>query len=99
MTKPIYVLFRARPKEAWHQLSQDEKDTLMARNNASLEKVGVEHVIMCDTSWSSEQWTFSGVHKFPDLEALKQHSDDRNEMNWHRYVYAESVLGTEWEIS
>jgi len=97
MTKPIYVLFLARNKEAWHQLSQEEKDTLMAKNSASLKQVGAEPVILCDSSWSSEKWMFFGILKFPDIGALKQHSDDRNEMEWHRYVYAESLLGAEWE--
>ena len=97
MTRPIYVLFLARPKEAWFQLSQEEQDELMAKNRAALDKVGVEEVVMCDASWSSEQWMFFGVHKFPSLDALKQHSDDRNAMQWHRYVYAENVLGVDWD--
>ena len=97
MSQPIYVSFKMKAKEPWYQLSEDEKNAMMARMNASMEAVGAESIVMCDCSWSSEPWQYFGVVKFPSLEALQKHRQDANGFDWPRYVDGHSIVGTEWQ--
>jgi len=95
MATPIYKLFTARPSEAWHQLSQEEQNSLMAKVDAILEQVGGKRVVLCDSSWSSEQWPFFGVEQFPDVAAVQKQVEALAKLNWFRYMEARTLLGTE----
>jgi hypothetical protein len=97
MAQPIYKVFLGRPTEAWYQLSQEEQDSLFAKNVEALEKAGGKPVIYCDSSWASEQWLFFGVEVYPDIEAVQKYTEMLNELNWFRYGEAITVLGTEWK--
>jgi hypothetical protein len=96
MAGPYFLLWRARFKEPWYQLSQQEQEELMAKHDELFETTGGENILACNPSWSSEQWMMFGVHKFPDIDAVHKHSENLWELNWHRYFDAETVLGTEW---
>ena len=96
MAGPYFLLYLGKRKEAWYRLSQKEKDDLMAKHNERFEAIGGEDVVACDSSWSSEQWMFFGVHKFADIEAVHKHSEFLLELDWHRYFDSMTVLGTEW---
>jgi hypothetical protein len=95
MAKPIYKVFLGRPTEAMYQLSQEEQNSLMAKVSETLEKVGGKPVVVCDSSWASEQWPFFGVEVYPDIEAVQKSTELLNELNWFRYVESITVLGTE----
>lgn len=97
MAQSTYKLFVGKISEAWHQLSPEEQDNLMARHNEALEKVGGERILLCDSSWCSEQWPFFGVEEFPDIEAVQKYTEALNELNWFRYFESMTVLGTEWQ--
>ncbi len=97
MAGPIYKLFLGKMSEAWHQLSQEEQADLMAKVEGAFEKVGGNRTIMCDSSWTLEQWPFFGVEEFPDIEAVQKHAELLNELNWLRYSEALTVLGTEYQ--
>jgi hypothetical protein len=97
MAKPIYKFFVVRPTAAWYELSQEERNGLFAKGQKALEKVGGKGVIYCNSSWSSEAWPMCGVEEFPDIEAVQKLAEIHVEMDWHRYLVAETVLGTEWE--
>ena len=99
MAQLVYKLWTARPREAWYQLSQDERNSLMARVIAALEKVGAKSVVLCDGSWSSEQWLFFGIEEYPDIEAVQAHAHLLNEIQWFRYVESTTALGTALELS
>jgi hypothetical protein len=94
MAGPVYKMFRARWKEAWFALSEEEQKTLGAKVVDALKQAGGKEVIFCNSSWSSEQWWAFGVEEFPDLEAVQQHTKLLEELNWMRYVEAETLLGT-----
>jgi|SRR4051812_3134986 len=96
MAEPIYKLFIGKFREAWHQLSDEERNDLTAKLDEARRKVGAERPILCDSSWSSDQWLFSGVEKFPSIEAVQNFTATLNELNWSRYCESISVLGTEW---
>ncbi len=65
--------------------------------NEALEKVGAKRLIVCNSSWSSDQWAFAGVEEFPNIEAVQNYIATINEFNWFRYVESTNVLGTKME--
>jgi hypothetical protein len=95
MAQPIYKVFLCKPTEAAYQLSQEEQNSLMAKVGEALEKVGGKRVVVCDSSWASEQWPYFGVEVFPDIEAVQKYTDMQSKLNWFRYMKAITVLGTE----
>ena len=97
MVGPIYKSFRGKLTEAWHQLSQEEQESLLAKVSEAIEKVGGKSLVVCDSRWASEEWQFFGVEEFPDIEAVQKHTELLNELNWLRYVESSSVLGAEWQ--
>jgi hypothetical protein len=97
MAKPIYKLFLVKDTEAWYKLSPEEQTELLDKVNGALDKVGGKRIVLCDSSWCSEQWPFFGVEEFPDIEAAQKHSELLNELNWFRYINSMTVLGTKWE--
>ena len=97
MAQPIYKVFMGRRSEAWFQLSKEEQDGFEAKLNEALEKVGAKRLIVCNSSWSSDQWAFAGVEEFPNIEAVQNYIAAINEFDWFRYVESTNVLGTKME--
>jgi hypothetical protein len=95
MAKSIYKVFLARPTEALYQLSPEEQDRLMAKVDEALGKAGGKRVVMCDSTWASEQWPYFGVEVFPDIEAVQKYAELLGEFNWFRYMKSMTLLGTE----
>ena len=85
MSKPIYKFFMARFTDAWYQLSEEEQNSLSAKVDATLEKVGAKRLILCSSDWSSEQWSLAGAEEFPNIEAVQKHTAALKELNWFRY--------------
>ena len=97
MTGPIYKMFHARWTEAWYQLSQEQRDAMFAKMNETAERVGIKSVIICDSSWNSDKWLFWGVEEYPDMQAIQEYTKCLTELDWFRYVDAETLLGTKWQ--
>jgi hypothetical protein len=97
MAEPIYKLFMGRFSEAWYQLSKEEQNSLIAKLNGALEKVGGKRPLLCDSSWSSDQWSFAGIEEFPNIEAVQKFTAALQELNWFRYCESTNVLGTKLE--
>jgi hypothetical protein len=99
MATPIYVFTAAKMAEAWYQLSQQERDDLWAKVRANRDKIGIKNIICCDASWSSA-WEFFLVDEYSDIDALHQHTELDNALQWFRYVGERvSWLGTKIEIT
>lgn len=99
MAQPIYKLFLGKPKEAWYQLSQEQQKSHLAKSEESLKKAGGKRIVLCNSSWSSDQWSYFGLEEFPDIEAVQKHSKDLNKLNHFRYFESGmSLLGTKWEL-
>ena len=94
MAGPIYKMFRAGVKEAWYQLSKEEQDALFAKIQDAMKSVGGKSILVCNSSWNSEQWLFWGVEEFPSLEAVQEYARCLEDLNWFRYVEAEVLLGS-----
>ena len=99
MSGSICKLFLFRNTEAYYQASEEERNEFLGKLNAAFEKVGGKRLVVCNSSWSSEQWPVFGVEVFPNIEAVQQYSEALNELNMPRYVESMSVLGTELPTS
>ncbi len=91
---PIYHLFIVRGyREAYYQLSQEEREQLWARVGESGRAAGAKVLVGCYSRWSNEVYPAWGVEEFPDLQAVQQ-SARTNEKNEHfRYIEAETYNG------
>jgi hypothetical protein len=94
----VYNFWQSRMKEAWHQLSGEEQQSLLGKVSETLNAVGGKELILCVTSWSNAEWTFFGVEEFPDAEAVQRHEDLLLQLNWGRYIEARSTLGTKFAL-
>jgi hypothetical protein len=97
MAEPIYKFFTGRFLEAWYQLSKQEQESLLAKLNEALAKAGAKRLILCNTSWSSDQWLWAGAEEFPNIESVQKYMAALQELNWFRYCEASTVLGTKTE--
>jgi hypothetical protein len=97
MSEPIYKFFRGGFLPDWYQLSKEEQESILAKQNDALAKLGVKRVILCKTYWSTDEWLWAGVEEFPNIEAVQKYMVALQELNWPRYVEGSTVLGTKWE--
>ena len=96
MANPVYQLFTARFTEAWYQLSQQERDQLLAKQEESMQKAGGKNLAFAESVWSNEKWQFFGVNEFRDLEALQSHTARLIEIEWFRYIDSNVILGKDY---
>ena len=97
MAGPVYKLVMADFTEVWHQLSQEERDNLWAKNEEAFEEAGGKRLLSCDSRWSSEQWIGFAIEEFPDIEAHQKYVKALEDQNWWRYTKSKTILGTKWE--
>jgi len=95
MEQPIYKVWLMKYTDAWYKLSLEEQKNHLAKIEESLKKVGAELLMMRVSVWASEEWLAWGVEKYPNLEAVQQHSLTLYAMNHFRYVESASYLGVE----
>jgi hypothetical protein len=93
---PVYKLWQGRNTEAWHQLSQEEQQRLLAQVAQAWDKAGGKKLVLCSAGWSNERWPFFGVEEFPDIEAVQRHANLLTELNWARYFESRTTLGTQF---
>jgi hypothetical protein len=98
MAESIYKFFMGRMLEPWYQLSKEEQNSLIAKLDKALENVGGKRPILCNSGWSSDEWSFAGIEEFPDIEAVQKYTAALAELNWLRYCESTSVLGTKLEL-
>jgi hypothetical protein len=70
--KPIIRLFFAKIKEAFYNLSEEEKKEFMRKDRENLDELGCKIMMMVDCRWSNEEWNFIGVEEWPTIEALEK---------------------------
>jgi hypothetical protein len=97
MSEPIYKFFTGRFLPDWYQLSKEEQDSILAKLNDALAKLGAKRIILCNTYWSTDEWLWAGVEEFPNIEAVQKYMAALHELNWDRYTEATSLLGTKLE--
>jgi len=95
MTDPIYKVWMSKAKDAYYELSPEERNKLYDISAEALKQVGGEMVVACFSSWCSEKWILWGVEKFPNIEAVQKHAQMLFEKDWFKYTESISYLGTE----
>ena len=75
MAGPVCKMFHARWKEAWFQLSKEERASIFGKLEEAMKKVGGKSMLIADSSWNSEQSWFWGVEEYPSIEAVQEHSN------------------------
>ena len=96
MEGPIYKFFRVRWTQAGHQLSQAERNDLLAREAEVREQVGLKNLVLCDSGWHNELWSAFGVHEYPNMDAVVKHFEGMQALDFFRYIESETMLGTRW---
>jgi hypothetical protein len=99
MDEPIYKMFVNRYREAWYQLSDEERMGFFEKYRKAFQELGIKSVVFLDTSWSTEEWDDGGINEFPNIQAVMQLTKLQSEWNWHKYVDTKVVLGTKIDIS
>ncbi len=98
MSKPIYMMFRIRPTEAYWQLSEEEQNSFWAKAREAHEKAGAKAVINLDPYWSTERGIGAGVVEFPDIDALQKFSRMLQQIGHAKYVISETMLATKRDL-
>lgn len=93
---PVYELWlvKNQANESWENLTSELRDHLFALNGALIEKYGGVNVIICETTWSNEEYSFFGMTAWPNIEAEQAHERELAKIHWHRYMYGKKILGT-----
>lgn len=91
----IYQLWiiKNQSNEVWGSLAPDTRDRIFAGVGESIGKWSGQFGINCDVNWSSEEYNNYGVIAWPNIEAQQGHFEDLQKLDWHRYVYARTILG------
>ena len=94
-SKTIIRLYFAKMKEAFNNLSDEEKVAFMQKDRENLDKLGMKAVVMIDCSWSNDEWDYVGVEEWPSLEAIDSREQFENEeLEVFKYVETKTLLGT-----
>lgn len=93
--KPIIRLFFAKMKDAFRDLSEEEKMAFMRKDRENLDQLGMKAVTMINCSWSNNEWDYIGVEEWPSMEAIKMREKFENEdLKVAKYVESKTYLGT-----
>ena len=94
-SKPVVRLFFVKMKQAFFELSEEQRLAYMRKDRANLDELGLKAVSMIDCSWSSDEWDYIGVEEWPSLEAIKKRELFENEeLEVGKYVESRTYMGT-----
>lgn len=92
--KSIIRLYFAKIKQAFYDLSEEEKTAFMNKDRKNLDELGMRAVMMIDCRWSNEEWDYIGIEEWPTKEALiKRSTFEKNDLQTFRYVESKTYLG------
>jgi hypothetical protein len=93
--KPIIRVYFAKIKEAFYNLSEEEKVEYMRKDRENFDELGMKLLMICDCRWSTEEWDFVGIEEWPTIEALEKRGKfEKEELKVYRYVESKTYLGT-----
>ena len=94
-TKTVVRLFFVKMKQAFFELSEEQRLAYMRKDRANLDELGMKAVSMIDCSWSSDEWDYIGVEEWPSLEAIKKRELFENEeLEVGKYIESRTYMGT-----
>ncbi|MDX1629870.1 MAG: hypothetical protein R3345_14280 [Fulvivirga sp.] len=93
--KPIIRLYFAKMREAFTELSEEEKSAFMKRDRQNLDTLGMTAVTMINCSWSSDEWDYIGVEQWPSMAAIEEREKFENEvLEISKFIEYKIILGT-----
>jgi len=93
--KPIIRVYFAKIKEAYYNLSEEEKSEFMRKDRKQMDELGMKLLMTIDCRWSNEEWDFIGIEEWPGIEALEKRAKfEKEELETFRYVESKTYLGT-----
>jgi hypothetical protein len=95
MSAPIHVRYLIKRKEAWYQLSTEERWELDRLTLAVTTQAGGKRLIVCDATWSAGKCEFFELTEFPDLAAMQTLAELYERIQLLRYYAISTVLGLE----
>lgn len=97
MQNPIYNLWTVENSPAstmlWQKLTEEEREKKGQAVQNAMKNCGGDWLIICNSSWCSEQHTAWGVDVLPNLEALKNFKAALDKEDWNAYVPGLNWLG------
>ena len=93
---PIYQLWMVKndSSESMDSLPDALRATLWSQVGESIERNGGVGLILCDITWSNEEYRYFGITAWPSLEAEQAHFKDLEKIGWSRYLRSRTILGT-----
>ena len=92
MAEPIFGIHMYKRKEAWYQLSEEEKKDFLSKASQLPTKAGAKSVLnMCKAI--TGEWEYFGVYEYPDIEIREKLADLFEEMQASRYFETTLVIG------
>ena len=70
--KPIIRLLFAKIKEAFNNLSDEEKMEFMLKDRKNWEELGCKVLMMIDCRWSNEEWNYVGIEEWPTMQLWRR---------------------------
>jgi hypothetical protein len=93
--KPVIRLYFVKMKEAFINLSEEEKQAFMQKDRENLDHLGMKAVMMIDCRWSNDEWDYVGIEQWPTMEAIDQREQFENEeLDVFKYAESKTYLGT-----
>lgn len=91
----IIKVWLMKPKEAWWQLSEEERNDISRKIDEKLVEVGGKNILTCTPYWSNEECAMIGAQEFPNIEAVQEFAQFLWETN-ERYTESKTYLCTRW---
>lgn len=92
---PVVRLFFAKIKQAFNDLSEEDKMAFMRKDRENIDALGMKVVSMIDCSWSTDEWDYIGVEQWDDMKTIqKREKFEQDELNISKYVEYKTYLGT-----
>lgn len=92
--KPVVRLFFAKMKQAYFDLSEDERAEFMRKDRSNLDALGMKAISMINCSESTDEWDYIGVEEWPSLEAVRERERfEADELKIARFVVYQTYQG------
>ena len=93
MSTPIQMLYLIKRKEAWYQLSDQEKNKLTKQTLEVTVRAGGRRILICDATWAAGECEFFEVAEFPEMAAVQKRIELYEQIDLFRYYEISTVLG------
>jgi hypothetical protein len=94
MSQPIHVLYLIKRKEAWYQLSDEEKNFISQQTLEVTTRAGGKRLVICDATWSSGECEFFELTEFPEISAARKRIELYEQIDIFRYYEISTILGS-----